>query len=277
MWPRLPSTGGLKFMSKISQSFENHKDFIAFVTANDPDMETTVNNVVALAEGGADVVEIGIPFSDPVADGPVIQAADLRALRDPDLPIESIFAAVKEIRRRTAVPLVFLVYLNVVLQYGYERFTADCEKFGVDGLIIPDLPYEERGELAPFTDKHCLDLIPLITVTSGERIPMIAKEATGFIYLVSSLGVTGTRESFASNLAEVVGQIKAVTDVPVAIGFGVHTADQARAMAELADGVIIGSACVQIVADNGQEAPAKLQTYAEEIRAAVDGVTVKEA
>lgn len=264
-------------MSKISQSFKNHKNFIAFVTANDPDMETTVNNVVALAEGGADVVEIGIPFSDPVADGPVIQAADLRALRDPNLPIESIFAAVKEIRRRTAVPLVFLVYLNVVLQYGYERFTADCEKFGVDGLIIPDLPYEERGELAPFTDKHGLDLMPLITVTSCERIPMIAKEATGFIYLVSSLGVTGTRKSFASNLAQVVGQIKAVTDVPVAIGFGVHTADQAQAMAELADGVIIGSACVQIVADDGQNAPAKLQAYAEEIRAAVDGVTVEEA
>ncbi|USS91758.1 tryptophan synthase subunit alpha [Fructobacillus americanaquae] len=264
-------------MSKISQSFTNHKNFIAFVTANDPDMETTVKNVVALAKGGADIVEIGIPFSDPVADGPVIQAADLRALRDPDLPIEVIFTAVKEICLQTAVPLVFLVYLNVVLQYGYERFTADCEKFGVDGLIIPDLPYEERGELVSFTDKHGLDLIPLITVTSGERIALIAKEATGFIYLVSSLGVTGTRESFAANLAEVVGQIKAVTNVPVAIGFGVHTADQAQAMADLADGVIIGSACVQIVAENGHKAPAKLQAYAKEISAAVDGVSVGNA
>ncbi|GAO99538.1 tryptophan synthase subunit alpha [Fructobacillus ficulneus] len=257
-------------MSKLAEQFNQRKNFIAFVTANDPDMETTVKNVVALAEGGADIVEIGIPFSDPVADGPVIQAADLRALKDPDLPIEKIFQAVGEIRQQTSVPLVFLVYLNVVLQYGYEEFTRDCQKFGVNGLIIPDLPYEERDELTPYTDKYDLDLVPLITVTSADRIPMIAKKASGFIYLVSSLGVTGQREAFASNLAEVVADIKEYTTVPVAIGFGVHTPDQAREMTEIADGAIIGSACVQIVADNGTQAPAALKKYAQTIRQAID-------
>ncbi|GAP02494.1 tryptophan synthase subunit alpha [Fructobacillus pseudoficulneus] len=256
-------------MSRLAASFQDQKNFIAFVTANDPDLETTVANVVALAEGGADIVAIGIPFSDPVADGPVIQAADLRALRDPNLPIATIFEAVGKIREQTDVPLVFLVYLNVVLQYGYEAFAADCAKFGVDGLIIPDLPYEERDELAPITKAHGIDLIPLITVTSAQRIPMIAEAAEGFIYLVSSLGVTGEREQFAANLSDVAAEIKAVTTVPVAIGFGVHSASQAHDMAQLADGVIIGSACVKIVAEYGRQAPAKLKEYAATIKAAI--------
>ncbi|MHA8110823.1 tryptophan synthase subunit alpha [Lactobacillaceae bacterium Melli_B4] len=256
-------------MSKLQASFQDHKNFIAFVTANDPDLATTVENVVALAEGGANIVEIGIPFSDPVADGPVIQKADLRALRDPDLPIQDIFAAVGQIRQRTQVPLVFLTYLNIVLQYGYDAFMRDCQKFGINGVIIPDMPFEERGELAPSAEKYEIDLIPLITVNSDERIPMIAKQATGFIYLVSSLGVTGERESFAKNLAAVIDDIKQYTDVPVAIGFGIHSKEQAKEMAAISDGAIIGSACVKIVEKYKQAAPKYLKAYAEEIKGAL--------
>ncbi|MBW1606294.1 tryptophan synthase subunit alpha [Lactobacillus sp. Sy-1] len=256
-------------MSKLSDAFTGRHKLVGFVTANDPDMATTVNNVVALAEGGADVVEIGVPFSDPIADGPVIQRADLRALRDFDLPMKAIFDAVAEIRTKTAVPLVFLTYLNIVLQYGYDEFCRDCKKYGVDGLIIPDLPYEEKGELTPYTTKYEIDLVPLITLNSGDRIKPIAKDASGFVYLVSSLGVTGERDHFSDQLSSIVKQIKADTTVPVAIGFGVHEPEQARQLAEFADGVIIGSAFVKIVEKYKTDAPKYLKQFANEVKSAM--------
>ncbi|GAX08154.1 tryptophan synthase alpha chain [Secundilactobacillus silagincola] len=263
-------------MSKLTDAFKNQKAFIPFVAANDPDFEGTVNNVVALAKGGADIVELGIPFSDPIADGPVIQAADLRALKaDPDLPMDTIFDMVKEIRKQTDVPLAFLTYLNIVFQYGYEAFTARCEELGIYGLVIPDMPLEERGELAPIAEKHNVDLIPLVTPISADRIEKIAAAATGFIYVVSSLGVTGERSEFANGLADLVNRIRKVTDVPTAIGFGIHTPEQATEMAQIADGAIVGSACVNIVAEYGRQAPAKLTDYTKQMKAAVNANPVR--
>lgn len=258
-------------MSKIQEALSNKKSFIAFVTANDPDLETTVKNVLALAEGGADLVEIGIPFSDPVADGPVIQKADVRALKDPDLPVDAIFEAVKKIRQQSDVPLAFLVYCNMVFQYGYAAFAAACAKYGVDGLIIPDLPYEEQGELLPYTKKHGIDLIPLVTSQSGERIPKLVEGMTGFAYLVSSNGVTGQRseEDFSKNLDDLVAAVRQATDMPIEIGFGIHIPAQAKEMAELADGAIVGSACVAICEQYGRQAPVHLKAYAQEMVAAI--------
>lgn len=257
-------------MSNLKAVFANQKAFIPFVVANDPDFDSTVKNVVALAKGGADIVELGLPFSDPVADGPVIQAADIRALKaDPDLPMDTLFDIVVEIRKQTDVPLAFLTYLNVVFQYGYEAFTARCDELDIRGLVIPDMPYEERGEIVPFAERHNIDLVPLITPTSADRIEKIAKAATGFIYVVSSLGVTGERSEFANDLGALIDRIKAVTDVPTAIGFGIHTPEQAAEMTSIADGAIVGSACVNIVAENGADAPAKLTEYAQQMKAAI--------
>lgn len=256
-------------MTKLQEAFQNQKAFIPFVVANYPDADATVNNVVSLAQAGADIIELGIPFSDPVADGPVIQAADVQALKKGDLTTDKLFAMVKAIREQTDVPLVFLTYLNIVFKYGYEAFVEECTKVGVNGLVIPDLPLEEQGELAPIANAHGVDVIPLITPTSGDRIEKIAKSATGFIYVVSSLGVTGERSEFDQHLMELVARIRQVTDVPTAIGFGIHTPEQARGMAEIADGVIIGSACVKITEEQGPNAPAALADYAKQIKQAI--------
>lgn len=262
--------------SYLKPIFADQKAFIPFITANDPDFDTTVNNIVALAEGCADIVELGIPFSDPVADGPVIQAADLRALKaDPDLPMDTVFDMVAEARKRTDVPIAFLTYLNIVFQYGYDAFCQRCADLNIRGLVIPDLPFEERDELAPIAAKYDVDIVPLITPTSGDRVAKIAKSATGFIYVVSSLGVTGERSEFTNDLAGLIQQIRAVTDVPAAIGFGIHTADQASEMAGIADGAIVGSACVNIVAEYGAQAPAKLRDYTKQMKAAVSAAGVK--
>lgn len=256
-------------MTNLSDVFTNHKALIPFVIADDPDFDGTVANVVALANAGADIVELGIPFSDPVADGPVIQAGDLRAFKQAVTPAK-IFDIVAEIRKQTQVPLVFLTYINIPFKYGYEAFCKKCQELGVSGLVVPDLPYESRDEIVPIAEKYDVDIIPLITPTSADRIPKIAKAATGFIYMVSSLGVTGTRESFANDLSEVVQLIRANTDVPVAVGFGIHTPDQAREMAQLADGAIVGSAMVKLVEEYGREAPEKLADYAKTLRNAID-------
>ncbi|GAF40485.1 tryptophan synthase subunit alpha [Agrilactobacillus composti DSM 18527 = JCM 14202] len=256
-------------MSNLKTVFNNHKAFIPFVVANDPDFDTTVQNVLALANNGADIVELGIPFSDPVADGPVIQDADLRAFAAGVTP-DKIFDIVAEIRKQSDVPLIFLTYLNIVFKYGYDAFCKKCQTLGISGLVIPDMPYEERDELAPFADKYGIDLVPLVTPTSGHRIEKIAKAATGFIYVVSSLGITGTRDSFSQNLNELIADIRKYTAVPTAIGFGIHTPEQAYEMAEIADGAIIGSAIVDLVAKHGQDAPKYLGQYAKEIRTALD-------
>lgn len=256
-------------MSRLTDAFSKHKAFIPFVVANYPDADSTVKNVVSLANNGADIIELGIPFSDPIADGPVIQAADVQALKKGDLTTDKLFDMVKQIRQQTDIPLVFLTYLNIVYQYGYEAFTQKCAEIGIDGLVIPDLPIDERGELAPIAQRQGVDIIPLVTPVSGDRVPAIAKAATGFIYVVSSLGVTGERSEFDQHLQELLDQIHRVTDTPAAIGFGIHTPEQAKAMAKIADGVIIGSACVKITENEGPNASAALAKYSQSIKDAL--------
>ena len=233
-------------MSRIKEAFAKGKAFIPFITCGDPDLETTEAVVMAAIENGADLVELGIPFSDPTAEGPVIQAANLRALTG-GVTTAQIFGLVRRLREKTDVPLVFMTYANVVFSRGAESFIRSCSEAGVDGLILPDLPFEEKTEFLPFCRKYGVDLISLIAPTSANRIAMIAKEAEGFIYLVSSLGVTG----------------------PCAIGFGISTPDMAARMAQEADGVIVGSAIIKILAARGREAAPCVGSFVKDMKDAI--------
>ena len=228
-------------MSKIAKAFEKTKAFIPFVTCGDPDLETTAQVVRAMAEAGADLIELGIPFSDPTAEGPVIQGANLRALKA-GTTTDKIFDLVRDLRRDVSVPMVFMTYANVVFSYGTERFVSTCEDIGMDGLILPDLPFEEKEEFAPVCRKYGIDLISLVAPTSADRIAMIAREAEGFLYIVSSLGVTGSRSEITTDLGAIIQVVRENTSVPCAIGFGISTPEQAKKMAALSDGAIVGSA-----------------------------------
>ena len=247
-------------MSKIAKAFENGKAFIAFLTAGDPSADKTVEFILEMERAGADLIEIGVPFSDPTAEGPVIQDANIRALNR-GISMDDIFGIVRRVREKTQIPLVFLTYMNPVHHYGYEAFFAKCEETGVDGIITPELPYEEKGELKDFADRHGIDLISMIAPASDERIQMIAKEASGFVYVVSSLGVTGVRSSITTDVETIVGKIKEVTDVPCAVGFGISTPEQAGAMAAVSDGAIVGSAIVKIIAEHGEAAGPEIYKY----------------
>lgn len=255
-------------MSNIRKAFANGKAFIPFLTCGDPDLETTGATVRAAVENGADLIELGIPFSDPTAEGPVIQGANLRALGG-GVTTDKIFAFVRELRRDVAVPLVFMTYANVVFSYGAEAFLATCGEIGVDGLILPDLPFEEKEEFLPECRKYGVDLISMIAPTSEDRIARIAAEGEGFLYLVSSLGVTGTRSEIKTDLASIVKVVREHTDIPCAIGFGISTPEQARRMAGLSDGAIVGSAIVKLLERYGREAPAHIGEYVREMKRAI--------
>ena len=241
-------------MSKIRKAFEHGKAFIAFITCGDPDLATTAEAVRAAAANGADLIELGIPFSDPTAEGPIIQGANIRALKG-GVTTDKIFAFVRELRRDVDVPMVFMTYANVVFSYGAEKFISACRDMGIDGLILPDLPFEEKEEFLPLCRQYGVDLISLIAPTSENRIAMIAKEAEGFLYIVSSLGVTGTRSEITTDLDSIVRVVRQNTDIPCAIGFGISTPEQAGKMARIADGVIVGSAIVKLLEKYGKEAP----------------------
>lgn len=256
-------------MSKIQNAFAGGKALIPFITCGDPDLQTTADLVLSLAENGADLIELGIPFSDPTAEGPVIQEASLRALQA-GTTTDRIFDMVEKIRRQTDIPLVFMTYANVVFSYGSELFLSRCEELGIDGLILPDVPYEEKEEFDAICSEHGVDLISMIAPTSKSRIQMIASQAKGFIYLVSSLGVTGERSSFADGLQQIVDQIRAVSNVPVAIGFGIHTPDQAADMASIADGAIVGSAIVKQIGQYGSNCKEPVTDF---VRALKDAIT----
>ena len=255
-------------MSRIKEAFENGKAFIAFVTCGDPDLETTGAVVREMVKNGADLIELGIPFSDPTAEGPVIQGANLRALNG-GVTTDQIFEFVKELRRDVSVPMVFMTYANVVFSYGAERFISICREIGMDGLILPDLPYEEKEEFQPICRRFGLELISLIAPTSENRIARIAGEAEGFVYLVSSLGVTGVRSEIKTDLTSIVEAIRRNTDIPCAIGFGISTPEQAARMAGLADGVIVGSAIVRLIEKYGRQAPEHVGRYVKEMKAAI--------
>lgn len=261
-------------MSKIQNAFANGKAFIAFITCGDPDLETTAAAVRAAAENGADLIELGIPFSDPTAEGPVIQGANLRALKG-GVTTDKIFHFVRELRQDVHIPLVFMTYANVVFSYGIERFVVTCEEIGIDGLILPDLPFEEKQEFQSICHAHGVDLISLIAPTSENRIAMIAKEAEGFLYIVSSLGVTGTRSEIKTDLASIVDTVRHYTHIPCAIGFGISTPEQAQKMADLSDGAIVGSAIVKLLAAYGKDAPAHIGAYVHSMKAAIRHTATK--
>lgn len=255
-------------MSKIKTAFENGKAFIAFITCGDPDLETTAAAIRAAVENGADLIELGIPFSDPTAEGPVIQGANLRALRG-GVTTDKIFDFVRDLRRNVKVPMVFMTYANVVFSYGTERFISACKDVEIDGLILPDLPFEEKDEFLPVCRRYGVDLISLIAPTSENRIAMIAKEAEGFLYIVSSLGVTGARSEIKTDLASIVDVVRQNTDIPCAIGFGISTPEQARKMAGISDGAIVGSAIIKILEKYGKDAPAYVGEYVKSMKDAL--------
>lgn len=262
-------------MSKIKQAFENGKAFIAFLTAGDPSADKTIEYILAMEEAGADLIEIGIPFSDPTAEGVVIQEANIRALRG-GMTTEGVFDIVKSVREKSQVPLVFLTYLNPVFHYGYEKFFKRCRELGVDGIIIPDMPYEEKGEVADIAAANGVDVISLIAPTSEQRIQMIAREAVGFLYVVSSMGVTGVRSAITTDVGKIVSAIRQVTDIPVAIGFGISTPEQAAKMAGLSDGAIVGSAIVKMIEKFGGEAKEELMEYVGKMKEGVSQGSVRE-
>lgn len=255
-------------MSKIPSAFQNGKAFIPFITCGDPDLETTEKIVHAMVANGASLIELGIPFSDPTAEGPVIQGANIRALAG-GVTTDKIFDMVRRIRKDIAIPMVFMTYANVVFSYGAEKFISTCSEIGIDGLILPDLPFEEKEEFLPICHKYNLDLISLIAPTSANRIEMISKEAEGFIYIVSSLGVTGTRSEITTDLDSLVSVVRQNTDVPCAIGFGISTPAQATKMAAVSDGAIVGSAIIKIIEKYGKDAPKYVGEYVQSMTQAL--------
>lgn len=255
-------------MNKIAAAFAGRKALIPFVTCGDPTLERTEAVVRAMAAAGADLIELGIPFSDPTAEGPTIQAATVRALAG-GTTTDRIFDMVERLRADVATPFVFMTYANVVFSYGIERFVARCATLGVDGIILPDVPYEEKDEFEAICLAHDVALIRLVAPTSGDRIPMLAEGAQGFLYVVSSLGVTGVRDGLPADLPETLAAIKAVSHVPCAVGFGIATPEQARAVARVADGVIVGSAVVEKIHEAGEAAPAVVADYIRTLKAAI--------
>ncbi len=255
-------------MSKITEILKNKKSFIGFVTAGDPNLDCTEEFILAMAESGADLIEIGIPFSDPIAEGKVIESANMRALSAGTTP-NKIFDMVKRVREKIDTPLVFLTYINPVFNYGYDEFFKKCKECGINGIIIPDLPFDENlehAEISPYAKKNDVDVISLIAPTSEERISVIAKQATGFIYLVSSMGVTGVRSEIKTDLKAMTQIIKSVTDVPVCVGFGISTPEQAKEIFEYADGVIVGSAIVKLIEKYGENSKEYLINYVKDMK-----------
>ena len=265
-------------MSKITDAFKNGKAFIPFITCGDPDLDTTKEIVKAMVKAGADIIELGIPFSDPTAEGPVIQGANLRALSG-GVTTDKIFDMVAELRKEVDIPLVFMTYANVVFSYGSKRgmgiaggtenFVKKAAEVGINGIILPDVPFEEKDYFAPTCRKYGIDFISLIAPTSNDRIKMIAKEAEGFIYCVSSLGVTGVRSQITTDIGAMVSLVREASDIPAAIGFGISTPEQAKAMAEKSDGAIVGSAIVKIIARYGKDAAPYVYDYVKSMKDAL--------
>ena len=255
-------------MNKLEQVFTNGKAFIPFITAGDPSIEITEQLVLAMADAGADLIEVGIPFSDPVAEGQVIQEADNRALSG-GVTTDKIFSMMGRIRKSCNVPMAFMTYVNPIFTYGTDRFMKSCQEVGIDGIIVPDLPYEEKDELMPFCSKYGVKLISMIAPTSNKRISMIARDAQGFIYCVSSLGVTGVRQEINTDVKEMIKLVKEVKDIPCAIGFGISTPEQAAKMVQFSDGVIVGSAIVKIVEQYGMDCVPHVVEYVRMMKNAI--------
>lgn len=255
-------------MNDIKAAFKNGKAFIPFVTAGDPDLETTEKLLIEMSKNGADIIEIGIPFSDPIAEGVVIQEADLRSLKG-GTTTDKIFDIVEKIRPQVQCALAVMTYMNPIFVYGTDKFMKRCAECNISAVIVPDTPFEEKQELAPYAEKYGIDVISLIAPTSHDRIKMIAKEAQGFVYCVSSMGVTGVRSEITTDIGEMVSLVRSVSDIPCAVGFGISTPEQAKKMAEYADGVIVGSAIVKIVAKYGRDSVEPVVEYVRSMKEAI--------
>ena len=255
---------------RIAEAFANGKAFIPFLTCGDPSLEVTEQLIYAMEEAGADLIELGIPFSDPTAEGPVIQAANVRALSG-GVTTDKIFDMVKRLRQNTKIPMVFMTYANVVFSYGTERFIQKAASLGMDGLILPDVPFEEKEEFDSVCKKYGLDLVSLIAPTSHERITQITKEAEGFVYCVSSLGVTGMRSAITTDIGAMVQLVKAAKDIPCAVGFGISTPEQAAVMAAKSDGAIVGSAIVKLCGQYKEACVPYVKEYVKSMKDAVRG------
>ena len=252
-------------MNRISKAFDGKKAFIAFITGGDPDIETTEKLILTMEQAGADIIEIGIPFSDPVAEGPIIEAADMRALAG-GCTTDKLFGMVKRLRKQTDIPLLFMTYANPIYKYGKNKFMEKCSESGIDGIIVPDVPFEEKDEFKDESNKHDICMISMISPTSGERTEKIAREADGFLYCVSSLGVTGIRNDINTNIEELIRAVKKVSTIPCAVGFGISTAEQVREMAAISDGVIIGSAIVNLVAKFGKDIIEPINKFIKDLK-----------
>lgn len=255
-------------MNRIEEAFANKKAFIPFVTAGDPTLDTTREIILAMQEAGADLIEIGIPFSDPVAEGPVIQEADIRALSG-GTTTDKIFDMVKGISDELRIPVAFMTYINPIYVYGVEKFAKRTKECGVAGVIVPDVPFEEREEIRETFASYGLTVISMVAPTSAERVKMIAKEAEGFLYCVSSLGVTGVRTEISTDIAGLIAMVKEVKDIPCAIGFGISTPEQAKKMVGISDGAIVGSAIVKIIAEHGENSVPYVRDYVASMKQAV--------
>lgn len=255
-------------MNKIAEAFQNKKAFIPFVTAGDPDLETTAKIILAMQENGADLIEIGIPFSDPVAEGIVIQQADERALAS-GTTTDKVFDMVQDMRELIHIPMVFMTYVNVIFVYGIDRFAKRAKEIGMAGVIVPDVPFEEKEELDEVFSRYGLEVVSLIAPTSKNRIKAIAGEAKGFVYCVSSLGVTGVRATINKGVADMIREVKKIKDIPCAVGFGISTPEQAREMAQFSDGVIVGSAIVRIIGEYGRESVERVGAYVKSMKEAL--------
>jgi len=263
-------------MSRIQDKFielkeKNRKALITFVTAGDPDLDATKEIVIEMENRGADIIELGIPYSDPIAEGPVIQAANTRALKN-NIKIKDIMFMVNELRQTVKVPLLYLLYYNCIFKYGPKKFFSDCAEVGIDGVIIPDIPFEEKGEINETAEGYGVDIITLVSPTSRDRIEKITKDAKGFLYCVSSLGVTGMRKEFNTDFKRFFEDIDKYTDIPKAIGFGISTTEHIRQLKGYCDGLIVGSAVVKQVekSNSTQEAVKNVGDYVAELRKAMD-------
>ncbi|MBR1471261.1 MAG: tryptophan synthase subunit alpha [Lachnospiraceae bacterium] len=256
-------------MSRIKNAFTKGKAFISFLTGGDPDIATTERLIRVMEENGADLIEIGIPFSDPIAEGPVIQAADERALKG-GCTTDDLFEMVRRLRRSTQIPLVFMTYYNPVFSYGNEKFLKNCQEAGIDGVIIPDLPFEESDEIRDTCHQYGIDLINMIAPTSEERIARIAASAEGFLYCVSSLGVTGMREQITTDVASMIEKVRKISNIPCAIGFGISGSQQAKEMGAVSDGVIVGSAIVKLIAEHGTDSDAAVADFVKQMKEAAN-------
>lgn len=254
-------------MTKIADAFATGKAFIPFLTCGDPDLETTEKLICAIAEAGANLIELGIPFSDPTAEGPVIQDANLRAL-SVGTTTDKIFDMVRRVRQTVSIPMVFMTYANVIFSYGADRFLKTASEIGMNGIIVPDVPFEEKQEFEPLCQKYGLDQISMIAPTSHDRIRAIAEQANGFLYCVSSLGVTGTRTAITTDIGAMVKLVKEVTDIPCAVGFGISTPEQAETMCRQADGAIVGSAIVKLIAQYGRDSVQPVADYVRTMKTA---------